>query len=369
MRILIVADKLTGGAGNVAQQLAYCFSKREGNTVFLLIDASGNPKYDLSRVHIIDRKIVPVKLNNPIRKIRRYISSSQELGNTINSCNADVILSFLNSISPEVLISQWHTKTPIIVSERSNPYMEWAKTSRILRMKWWLSYRRADMIVYQFRCFEPFFKYAYQQNKTCVIPNMIVESSTVEKDDDEKTHNPVKFATIATLYPVKRIGLMIDIFAKLLAKYPNIELNIYGDGPDRAGLERQAKNLGIERNVCFHGHIVDTIEALRKNDVLLMTSEREGFPNVVLEAMEAAVPTVMFKCHEGLKELIKEGTTGFLIEQDDVTAFIERLEYLIQNPQVIDELGKNAFSAKEEYSIESVFPLWESCVENVLLGI
>lgn len=367
MRLLITADKLTGGAGNVAQQLASHYSQIEGNDVFLLIEANNKHRYDLSKVKIIDRKIVPEKLHNPIKIIKRYIANSKKLRDTINDCSADVIISFLNSISPEILLSQWSTKTPIIVSERSNPYFEWRKKDWPFRLKWRLSYRRANMIVYQFKSFEPFFKHAYKRKRTCVIPNMLFADAAATPSR-EKTRDTVRFATVATLYPVKRIGLMIDIVGNLLKKHYNVELNIYGDGPDRDSLERKVSELGIGNHVVFHGHVQDTIACLRDNDVLLLTSEREGFPNVVLEAMGAGIPSVMFDFHDGIKELVTEGVTGFLIKQDNTSAFVEKLEYLVQNPQLIDEMGKNAYSEKQRYDKETVMRLWTSCVEKVVAG-
>ena len=224
MRILVVADKLTGGAGNVAQQLASFFSQKEKNTVFLLIEANVKPKYDLSKVNIIDRKVVSEIIHNPIKKIKRYIANSKKLRDTIKDCSADVIISFLNSISPEILFSQWRTKTPVIVSERSNPYFEWNNRDWLFKLKWWFSYRRANLIVYQFKTFEPFFKYANSRNRPRVIPNMIFSASK-ESSSPKALHNPIRFATVATLYPVKRIGLMIGIIGDLLKKYQNIELN------------------------------------------------------------------------------------------------------------------------------------------------
>jgi glycosyltransferase involved in cell wall biosynthesis len=365
MRILIVADKLTGGAGNVAQQLASFFSEKKDNTVFLLIDASAQPKYDLSKVIIIDRRINPVKLKSPIKLINRFIKSSQKLGETINRCNVDVIISFLNSISPEVLFSQWKTKIPVVVSERSNPYMEWSQRGWIDKLKWIISYRRADMIVYQFKAFEPFFKFTYHKGKTCVIPNMIFSDARVPCSQDKEPHDTIRFATLATLYPVKRIDLMIDIFASLLKKHSCIELNIYGNGSDKEKLQQKTIQMGIDDYIHFHGHVQNTYEELCKNDLLLLTSEREGFPNAILDAMEAGLPTIMFKCHGGLSEIIQDGINGFLIKQDDVHGYIDKLDYLINNPGVIADMGKNVETIRKQYNKKNVLGLWDKCIKNV----
>lgn len=366
MRLLIIADKLTGGAGNVAQQLASLFSENKDNVVYLMVEENSKPKYDLSRVNIINREIVPVKLHNPIKKIKRYIGNSKKLRNTINGCSADIIISFLNSISPEVLLSQWCTKTPIIVSERSNPYFEWGRKGWLFRIKWWLSYRRANKIVYQFKCFEPFFKFAFKRNKTCAIPNMIFDSAELQNHKEGNILYPIKFASVSTLYPVKRINLMIEMFAELKKKCPEIELNIYGDGPDRVKLEGQVEQMGLHDCIHFHGHVADVTSYIAQNDILLMTSEREGFPNVIIEAMNVGVPTVTFKYHNGISEIISDGNNGFLIEQDDKKAYIEKLELLVKNPQVIANMGEYGLSVCKKYNKDTVVQLWQECIENVV---
>lgn len=365
MRLLIVADKLTGGAGNVAQQLAYCFSQKEDNCVFLMIDASAQPKYDLSRVQIIDRRRTPVRLKNPIKRAFRYLSNSKHLKNTINNCKADVILSFLNSVSPEILFSQLHTKTPIIVSERSNPYMEWKEKEWQFKLKWWLTYLRANMIVYQFKCFEPFFLLPFRLHKTCAIPNMVIGNKDVIYSNRGMNH-PIRLAALATLSSVKRIDKMIEIFASLLPRHPQIELNLYGDGPNKNELIQQVKKLGITDKVHFHGHILNTHENLCKNDILLLTSEREGFPNAILEAMNAGIPTVMFKCHEGLSEIIINGENGYLIEQNNKKEFVEKLDYLIKNPLVLSYMKETTLQKRTNYSCDVVIKQWESCLKKVL---
>lgn len=366
MRILIVVDKLSGGAGNVAQQLASCLSQKQDNAIYLMIETNVQPKYDLSKVSIINREIDSKKIKNPIHTIKRYLSSIKWLHKTINSCKPDVIISFLNSVSINVLMSQWFTKTPIIVSERSNPYQEWSNLSIRKRMQWYIAYRRSNMIVYQFKCFEPFFKFAFKRSKTRVIPNMIYD--TLKRHAINHVFKPdmVRFASVASLFPVKRINLMIDMFADAHKRHPEIQLNIYGDGSEREDLEEQVKRLNLQGSIIFHGHTTDVYSVMEQNDVLLMTSEREGFPNVILEAMSRGVPTLSFCCHQGFSEIIQNGVNGFLIKQDDTNLFINQIDYIVNNPQMLAEMSNNASVMKKKYEIDVVIRQWQSCIEQVL---
>lgn len=366
MILLIVADKLTGGAGNVAQQLASYFSKKEEYTVSLMIEVSAQPKYDLSKVQIINQKVYSDKHKNPIIKVARYLNHISQLRKTINATQADVIISFLNSISPDILFSQWFTKTPVIVSERSNPYREWETRTWLKKIQWALSYLRADRIVYQFKCFEPFFKFTFKKGNTCTIPNMVYYPKRLLPDRIEATHRPIRFTSVARLYPVKRINLMIDIMAILRDKQLAAELHIYGDGPNCDDLKHQVNDLHLEESVYFHGYITDVSASLRQNDVLLMTSEREGFPNVIVEAMNEGVPTVTFNYHDGMKEIIQDGINGVLVKKDNISAFTEALEHLLRNPQIIVDMSENGLKMCRKYDRENVMRLWQECIESVI---
>ena len=109
---------------------------------------------------------------------------------------------------------------------------------------------------------------AYRRKKVYVIPNMIL-SSSVNKDYNTISKK-ISFVTFATLYHVKRLNLMIRLFARVHEKYPNTELNIYGKGKDKEYLENLIKELQLEKSVSLKGHVTNSHECLSQNDIYLM---------------------------------------------------------------------------------------------------
>lgn len=365
IRILISVDKFTGGAGNVAQQLASLLSKDDCYQVgLMLLNAQDKPKYDLSRVEIIDRKEKDGCHISLPKAVFRYFTSICKLGRMINKWQPDAIVSFLNSISVPLLISQWNTKTPVIVSERSDPYTEWKHNKWSFNLQWWLSYKRADLIVYQYRCFEQFFKASYRKKKTTAIPNMLLERSNRYAIDKNK--EKVGFVTLASLYGVKRIDLMIYIFSGIHSKCPNTILEIYGEGPDRMQLEQQVESLGLSESIIFYGNVTDTFSALSHNNIFLLTSEREGFPNALVEAMSVGLPPILFKCHNGLSEIVNSGRNGFLVEKDDVQTFIDYCIRLVEDASLLNEMGAHAKASVQKYSSDNICIQWKNCIKSVL---
>lgn len=121
---------------------------------------------------------------------------------------------------------------------------------------------------------------------------------------------------VSNFRPVKRIPDVIRIFAKIQAEVPS-RLMLIGDGPERSGAERLARELGIHERVCFLGKQENFVPVLQQSDLFLLPSETESFGLAALEAMSCGVPVVASKVH-GIPEVVDHGTTGFLADVGDV---------------------------------------------------
>lgn len=357
MRIVFCVDKLSGGAGNVVQQLACHFSQNPANEVVITLmeDNVAEPKYDLSKVKIVNRNLSLPQKNNLLVSAIHYIRQLKHTRSLIMSRHPDVVVSFLNSVSPEILFSLIGTGVPVLVSERSNPYQEWDENSAFFNFKWWLSYLLANKIIYQFDVFSDFIKSAKRNGKAVVIPNMIYMPDTQRK---KVASNKVRFCTFATLYSVKRQDMMIDFFDRVHREFPDTELNIYGSGILYNKLSQKASEVG---DVHLKGPVVSSYTEHCNNDVFLLTSEREGFPNALVEAFASGLPGIVLRCHDGMKELF-DGNSGFLV--DDADAFTDAMKAFAANPSLVEKMGVAAKNVAERYSFNRVMPLWEKILND-----
>jgi glycosyltransferase involved in cell wall biosynthesis len=114
---------------------------------------------------------------------------------------------------------------------------------------------------------------------------------------------------IGRLDPVKCVGDLIEAVAMLP---PRVRLEIYGDGPERPGLERLVAQLGLGGRVTFHGAVERPQEALASIDLLVLPSQAEGFGLVLIEAMAAGVPVVATNV-AGIRDVVRDGETGLLV--------------------------------------------------------
>lgn len=127
-----------------------------------------------------------------------------------------------------------------------------------------------------------------------------------------------RFLAVGRLVPQKNLALMLRAFAK--AFRPGDTLTIVGDGPEREALEALAAKFAIERQVTFTGHMPSPDALLAQADCLLLSSNYEGVPAVVIEAIAAGLPIIATECSVSMPDLLGNGERGVLVPVSDVDA-------------------------------------------------
>lgn len=198
-------------------------------------------------------------------------------------------------------------------------------------------------------------------NKTVFIENGVdlTESTSLPvKEPNTNTVEAPIIGYVGQLIPRKGIGDLIQAFNTVFEKYPNAQLQLVGDGEQRAELEQLASRLPCAENVQFLGFRDDRLDLVQKFDIFCMTSELEGIPRCLMESLSLNTPAVAYDI-PGVDQLIKHEVNGLLAPHGDVSMLttqilrmIEdsplRLELTIKGKQIVEE----RFSARrmaEEY--------------------
>jgi glycosyltransferase involved in cell wall biosynthesis len=160
-------------------------------------------------------------------------------------------------------------------------------------------------------------------------------------------------AAVGSLLPVKRWDRLLRVIQRVkIATSNNVYLRIAGDGPLRSMLENLTTDLGISGNVEFQGAIHDIPAFLKGAKFLVHTSESEGCPNAVIEAMACGLPVVAMEAGD-ISYLTEDGRTGFVVPQGDETALEERVIELLGNTELCLRMGLAAREkATREFTLD-----------------
>jgi len=143
------------------------------------------------------------------------------------------------------------------------------------------------------------------------------------------------------LEPVKRLDRYLAVCAGIKAKLPEARFVIAGDGSRRAELEELARSLGLTESVFFCGHRDDVLELLQAFDLFVMTSDHEGLPMALLQAMCLQKPVVCTAVG-GIPEVVENGNSGILVDANETEAFVAACMSVLCDQRLASTLGRAA---------------------------
>jgi glycosyltransferase involved in cell wall biosynthesis len=177
-----------------------------------------------------------------------------------------------------------------------------------------------------------------------------------------------RVVVLSRLVPHKQIEDAMAAAAALRSRIPGLHLDVVGGGWWHQRLLDYAARLGIADAVTFHGHVDDVTKhhVLQRSWVHLLPSRKEGWGLAVTEAAQHAVPTIGYRSSGGLTDSIVDGVTGLLV--DDRPELVTRLEQLLTDHVLRDQLGAKAQARSGEFSWQQSSDAMRSVLESVHTG-
>lgn len=198
-------------------------------------------------------------------------------------------------------------------------------------------------------------------DKVVTIHNAIDPNGSIPGRDSELVRSefgigndiPV-IGSVGRMVPVKGFELFLAMAKAILTVRPEVKFMLVGDGPQRAELERKARELGITESVIFTGFRNDVTDLINCLDIFAMTSYHEGIPMALLEAM-AMKKAVVSTAVGGIPEIIQDGVSGILVDSNDAGQLSAASLRLLANSDARLNLAEAARSRiEEEFSIISL---------------
>lgn len=282
--------------------------------------------------------------------LRRYIKQ-----------NAKIVISFLAPFNIMAIAAKIGTGIPIIVADRNDPAK--VPTNAAIRKLRDFLYMFANGIVLQTEKNKAYFN-SIIQKKSKVIYNPVNMGKYAGISLEERKEK--KIVTAGRLMPQKNQKLMINVFAEIVKRYPEHKLYIYGEGPSREELELLIKKLELEDSVVLAGSVTDLHEQIKDAQIFVLSSEYEGMPNALIEAMCMGIPVISTKV-SGATDLIKNNENGLLVECDDKNALANAMIYILSDEKKSMQMARAAISLNEELATETILEQWIKFINSLMI--
>lgn len=349
MKIFLFTSVLSGGgAERVLCQLANGLSVEHNVTLIA--------SYKTDNEYFVDSSVDKIYIDNIKHKsFFRQITRLRKLAWTKKP---DVCISFLPHPNFKLLISMFGLKTKTIISVRNDPEKEYA--SIVTRILAYTLYPFSNGIVFQTRDAQSFFPESIRK-KSAVIMNQV----------DKRFFN-IKRGTgeywLATgrLEKQKNYPLMITAFANVCRRHPDEVLKIYGEGSEKESLRKLIKQLGMEHNILLMGVTNDVPQQLKNAKGFILSSDYEGMPNGLLEALAAGVPCIATDCPcGGPREVIHTGINGVLVSINNKIELESAIEKILCDPEFSNRLEINAREMALKFNPVNILGDWTDYIRKV----
>ena len=321
-------------------------------------------------------EVIFLEKSNPrekgIKKLLKLPILSLKYKKFLKENKIDVSISFMNRPNYINSLSKiFGSKIKTILSERISPLNEYKTNSikdKINRFLIKNLYKKANVVVPNSK------RTKLELNKYFNLKNVKVIYNMIKLPKCKKEEKEFIFINVGRLEPQKNHFLLIEAFKKA-----NLDVKLYliGDGYLREKLENQVKSENLEKKVIFLGRQKDVYKFLSKSSCFILSSNYEGFPNVLIEALACELPIISTDCISGPREILASDSDfikqtkeiefaeyGVLTPVGDVEKMAEAMKKMYKNKSLREKYLKKAIKRAKDFEIEKIIKKWEQIIEE-----
>lgn len=348
-KVLIISPGLSnGGAERVLSIIANYMVEKNYKIKFISV-------YNNEKSYTISDKIeYEFCVTTGKNKIKKFIERCIKLRKEEKDFNPDVIISFVNN---ETLFIR--KKEKIIYSLRIDPKKSEKNIfNKLLRN---YLYKKGKKIVFQTDEAMNYFNSKIKE-KGIVILNPI---DTKNMPKWEKNSHEDTIITACRLTKQKNLKMLIDSFSKVVTKFPNYKLLIYGDGPEKENIKNEIINKKLEKKIKLMGFSNNIYSEISKAKIFALSSDYEGLSNSMLEALVIGIPTVCTNCPPGgARMMIENGKNGFLVKVNDSEDMYCKIVQLIENEKLSREFCEANKKYRDSLEKNNICSKWEMLIKE-----
>ena len=351
MNVAFVLSALgAGGAERIISWIAGAAVARGWNVTIITFDAPGDPIF-----HRIDPRVTLIRLALPSGGggIKSFVAAMRRLlalRRALSGKQFDVVVSFLIKINVLTLSAMLGSRTPVIVSERNNPDLQ--PTHPLWHVMLRCLYPHAAAIVMLTERGKARLPIT-DRSRVTVIPNPIPSLAFRPREEGAP-----QLVAVGRLTKQKGFDLLIEAFASIAGRFPDWNLLIFGEGPERPRLEAMVQEHELHNRVFLPGNTERHGEWISAASMFTLSSRYEGFANVVGEAMQAGLAVVASDCDFGPADMIEPEISGILVPPEDVAQLAAALGEIMSSETRRQQLGTNAIQRARLFDESTILDRW-----------
>ena len=371
MRITIVIAGLGGGgAERVAVNLANAWSIRGYTTTLLTISQNSIPP-----AYTVDDGVELRDIGWP-RRTREYELNAQTIAPIVRGLHAndsnvlmtdvpmlavlrfailktapDVVVSFITQTNVRVLAALHESRKPVIVCEVTD--------ARRLHLRDWsrlcgMFYRHAAHLVATDPVIAEWF--VARGARATGIHNPLVAPATPIPPNSATRKRVI---TLSRMSMEKRVEWIVRAFAAVAERFPDWDLEIYGNGPQRNFLEHLAEDLAPPGRIRVCGFSHDAFRVLAGADIYISASWIEGYGNSIWEALACGVPVIAIDAGPSIGKLVRHEVDGLVVRDNSVAGLTAALDRLMTNESERKKFASHAPEVVDRFSMQAALQQWD----------
>jgi glycosyltransferase involved in cell wall biosynthesis len=283
----------------------------------------------------------------------------------IKTVKPDFVISFLLKANFFSLLAGLFIHKKIIICERNIIHdPDISKHHELLRR--WLYPYAYKITVQHEQIYREFIQSypAISSDKVFITPNPIKKflpdscnSINLRSFFNNFTDGDKLIIGIGRFTPVKAFKDLIYAFSLVNKKKTNMRLAILGEGPEYGECKKIIEELSLRDFIALPGTVKNMNSWYAGADLFVTTTWYEGFPNALSESLAAGLPAIAFDA-PSISVLIKEGINGFIVEDRNKEKMAEKILFLLENPDIYEQMSKEAKKISDVYSFENINKIW-----------
>lgn len=346
-----------GGAERVISNIANKFASLPSVKVYFIVKYKVSEEYELhpsiKRINVFER----FPKSNPLKAMFNHVNTVRQI---CKENDIDVLVNFMAVSNIKGILATLGLRTKCIVSVRDDPNSEYGKWYlRLLAKK---LFTLADGVVFQTHEEAQWFGDTIQR-KGVIIPNPVNRKFCLTEEEYNNIKERKNIVAVGRLEQQKNHLMLLKAFRKIKNEFPKEKLIIYGKGSYYENIKEFIKKYGMEERVDLAGVSYNIHEKIKNAKLFVMTSNHEGIPNAMLEAMTLGLPVICTDCPAGgPREFICDGKDGLLVEVENVESLVKAMRKMLLDNNLRKRLGEEARKKSKIFSEEVVFEQWKKYI-------